>query len=183
MWCAIMQWCLLDIIWGVLPCHSLRLLHRICPLKICCQHHLIYLSSCTNNQPPCGPFFTVVSLYDETRFSVILVFSPLSSFPQKSDALWPYLPHLLHVSLKNLLLCFSFLQILVIEHSLQDCVSLVSCFRLIMSSRSNEFISCDTCMPSLRGWHYKRLSQVYKLLLGNQKLVPSYNFHLSHILP
>ena len=146
-----MQCCLLDIIWGVLPCHSLRLFHRIWPLQICCQHHINYLSSCTNNQPPCGPFSTVVAFSDKSRFSVILVFPPLSSFPQKSDALWPYLPHLLHVSLKNLLLCFSFLQILVIEHSLQDCVSLVSCFRPIMSSRTNKFISWGPCMPSSRG--------------------------------
>ena len=74
MWYAMMHCCLPDILWGVLPCHSLGIFHRIRILKICCQHHIVYLSYSNNNQPPCGPSPTVVALSDESRFSVIFVF-------------------------------------------------------------------------------------------------------------
>ena len=179
-----MHCCLPGILWGVLPCHSSRLLYRICTMQISFQHHFISLSSCNNNQPPYGPFFhscCILCWIKVFCYSCFCLF--LFSFPQKSDALWPYLTHLLHVPLKKSLLFFSFLRILVIENSLWGFVSLFSCFRPIISSRTNEFISCVPCMPSLRCWYYNIISQVYKLRLGNQKLVPSYNIHISHILP
>ena len=42
-------------------------------------------------------------------FLLFLFLFPLLSFPQKSDALWSYLPHLLHMPLKNLFLSLLFL--------------------------------------------------------------------------
>ena len=39
-------------------------------------------------------------------FLLFFFWFPLFSFPQKSDALWPYLPHLLHLLRMNLHLCF-----------------------------------------------------------------------------
>ena len=57
MWCVMIHCCLPDILWGILPCHYLILLHIIWPLSICCQHHLISISSFIKNKPLCGPFF------------------------------------------------------------------------------------------------------------------------------
>ena len=48
--------------------------HNMGP-KISFQHNLIYFSSCTNNQPPCGHFSAVVTFSVESRFSVIIIFA------------------------------------------------------------------------------------------------------------
>ena len=179
MWCAIMTCYLQDILWGVLPCHSLRLLYRIWTLQICCQHCLLSLSSYTNNQPPCGPF---------SRSSCILFWIKVSVFFLHYSNLPINLTicgHTCHTCCMcpwRTCSCF-FIHILVIEIYLQVLVSLVYCFHPIMSSKTNEFISCDPCMPSLRCWHSKILLRVHILRLGNRKLVPSYNLHISHILP
>ena len=75
MWYAMMHCCLPDILLGILPCHSLKLLHIIWPLTICCQHHHISLSCCTSNQPPCGPISTVVTFSVESRFLLLFFIS------------------------------------------------------------------------------------------------------------
>ena len=71
----------------------------------------------------------------------------------------------------------------MLEPSLRDLVFLVSYFCLTMLSRTNRSIYLGTCMPSLRFWHCKILSQVWIILVRHQIHVPSSHIHLSRIPP
>ena len=108
MWYAMMHCCLPDILWGVLPCHSLGIFHRIRPLKLLSTSYsfsfFLYQQSAALWTFPHSCYI----LWWIKVFCYFLFLFPLFSFPQKSSSLSPYLPHLLHVILKNSLLCFFF---------------------------------------------------------------------------
>ena len=116
MWYAMMHWCLPNILLGILPCHSLELLHIIQPLQICCQHHILSLSSFTNNQPPCGPFFHScyilcwIKVFCYSCFCFLYFHFPINmtfcGHTCHTCCMWPW---------RTCFCVFSFLQILVIE--------------------------------------------------------------------
>ena len=106
MWYEMTHHCIPTGLQGLLPCHFTRLVYRMCPVQRVCRRHLLSSSSWTNNQPPYIIFSKVVTFSAEVGFSVIIIFLfPLFSPLHKYDALLSYLPLLLHVPLKNLLLC------------------------------------------------------------------------------
>ena len=142
MWCEMMHCCLTDVIWGILLCHSSIILHIIWPLQIGFQHHIISLSSCTNNQPPCGPFFHSCYILWWINVLCYSCFCFLYSHLTINLTLNGHTCHTCCMCpWRNCSCIFSFLQILVIEISLRSLDSLFSCFHLIMSSKANKFIS------------------------------------------
>ena len=157
MWYAMIHCCLPDILWGILPCHYLILLHIIWPLSICCQHHLISISSFTNNKPLCGPFFHSCYILWWIKVFCWYFLFPYSHFPK----ILTLCGHNCHTSCmcpwRPCSCVFYILHILAIEISFLGIVSLVYGFCPIMSSRTRKIISWGTCMLSSRCWYYKIL--------------------------
>ena len=87
MWCAMTHRYVLTILWDILHCSVLEILHRMwLPLRSCWLHCLYILLPSPNNKKPCGLFSHSFWI---TCWSELLLFllSFLLLFPQQYDAL------------------------------------------------------------------------------------------------
>ena len=96
----------------------LGILHRMFLLIIGCQRHRLYiLLASPKNQQPCDLLYhsCFIPCWIRAFFQYYCRFFFSFSFSQKSDAMWPYLTHLLHSPLRNLL--FLFIRLFSLEFS------------------------------------------------------------------
>ena len=183
------HWCLPTILRGIVIFHLLRLLHRMWLPKIGCRHHHLYISFSPKIQPPFGLFFHSCWII---RWRGVFWYFCCRSW---CNFLYWHPPinltlcgHICHNCCTcpwiTFHYCFvSCLWSLMLENSLLDQVSLVSCFCSTMSSRTNKHISWGPWIPFLRCWRWKRLSRVFNLQVKYQRRMPSDHLHLYNIFP
>ena len=138
MWYEMTHHCIPTGLQGLLPCHFTRLVYRMCPVQRVCRRHLLSSSSWTNNQPPYIIFSKVVTFSAEVGFSVIIIFCFLYFHLSINMTLCYHTYHSCCMCPWRTCSCVvSCLQCLVLEPSILDPVSHVSCFCPIISSRTN----------------------------------------------
>ena len=177
--CAMTHRCLPTILMGLLSCHFLRLLHKMCPPKQGYRRHIFSISYLTKNQPPCGSFFCSCYILHWNGVLCYSCFCFLYFCFTINIILCDHICHIFYTChWINFPYVDFFLQNLVLEPSHLNIVSLVFCLWLTMFYRTNKFLSWGPCMSYSICWHCKRLSQVYILQLIHQKYVPSFHLHL-----
>ena len=147
-------------------CYSLSssdFVHRILLPQKGGQCRLLSLSSSSKNQLPCEKLSHLLH-YPLKRGFLLLFFSFLLSLPINLTLYG----HIWHTCCtcpwRKLYSCIvSFLRRLILEPSLLDQVSLVSCFCSTLYSRTNGYDSWSPWIPSLICWNCKRLSRVCNL--------------------
>ena len=126
MWCEMTHFCIPTIIQGLLCCYFPRLFHIMWPPQKGFLRYIFYLSSSTNNQPPYLPLFHSCDIIHWNGVFPYYCFDLLFLSPPNSHIIcdhicrscWPF-------PWRTLPCDAFFLQILVLEPSLQNIVFLV----------------------------------------------------------